>query len=187
MRRAYTSYELTCLQHLELSGGLPLVHFQFLLPTAHPNRLFSRMSSPDGLDQAAAESLGNSFVRTGAIAAFDSFEHFEMYSDEILDLLEDFVSPAMVNAKVLEAVEAADSISDSRHSTSINVSLSDPVTRANAAEEAKSTEPIHIVSVAVRETGSWMTCKWPKSLEIIAKSITRSSSSDAFVGLHLLL
>nr|NP_610342.1 Acetyl-CoA carboxylase, isoform A [Drosophila melanogaster]AAF59155.2 Acetyl-CoA carboxylase, isoform A [Drosophila melanogaster] len=153
VRRAYTSYELTCLQHLELSGGLPLVHFQFLLPTAHPNRLFSRMSSPDGLDQAAAESLGNSFVRTGAIAAFDSFEHFEMYSDEILDLLEDFVSPAMVNAKVLEAVEAADSISDSRHSTSINVSLSDPVTRANAAEEAKSTEPIHIVSVAVRETG----------------------------------
>ncbi|XP_016943121.3 acetyl-CoA carboxylase isoform X1 [Drosophila suzukii] len=153
VRRAYTSYELTCLQHLELSGGLPLVHFQFLLPTAHPNRLFSRMSSPDGLDQAAAESLGSSFVRTGAIAAFDSFEHFEMYSDEILDLLEDFVSPAMVNAKVLEAVEAADSISDSRHSTSINVSLSDPVTRANAAEEAKSTEPIHIVSVAVRETG----------------------------------
>ncbi|XP_015039536.2 acetyl-CoA carboxylase isoform X1 [Drosophila pseudoobscura] len=153
VRRAYTSYELTCLQHLELSGGLPLVHFQFLLPTAHPNRLFSRMSSPEGLDQAAAESMGSSFVRTGAIAAFDSFEHFEMYSDEILDLLEDFVSPAMVNAKVLEAVEAADSISDGRHSTSINVSLSDPVTRANAAEEAKSTEPIHIVSVAVRETG----------------------------------
>ncbi|KAM8714293.1 hypothetical protein ACLKA7_014427 [Drosophila subpalustris] len=153
VRRAYTSYELTCLQHLELSGGLPLVHFQFLLPTAHPNRLFSRMSSPEGLDHAAAETLGSSFVRTGAIAAFDSFEHFEMYSDEILDLLEDFVSPALVSAKVLEAVEAADSISDGRHSTSINVSLSDPITRANAAEEAKSTEPIHIISVAVRETG----------------------------------
>ncbi|XP_030553828.1 acetyl-CoA carboxylase isoform X1 [Drosophila novamexicana] len=154
VRRAYTSYELTCLQHLELSGGLPLVHFQFLLPTAHPNRLFSRMSSPEGLDQAiATETMGSSFVRTGAIAAFDSFEHFSMYSDEILDLLEDFVSPALVSAKVLEAVEAADSISDSRHSTSINVSLSDPITRANAAEEAKSTEPIHIISVAVRETG----------------------------------
>lgn len=38
VRRAYTSYELTCLQHLELSGEVPLVHFQFLLPTAHPNR-----------------------------------------------------------------------------------------------------------------------------------------------------
>lgn len=46
-----------------------------------------------------------------------------------------------------------DSMSDGRLSTSINVSLSDPITRANAAEEAKSTEPIHIISVAVRETG----------------------------------
>lgn len=52
-----------------------------------------------------------------------------------------------------QVLEAVDSISDSRLSTSINCSLSDPVTRANAAEEAKSTEPIHIVSIAVRETG----------------------------------
>lgn len=38
VRRAYTSYDLTCLQHLELSGEVPLIYFQFLLPTAHPNR-----------------------------------------------------------------------------------------------------------------------------------------------------
>lgn len=38
IRRSYISYELTCLQHLELSGEVPLVHFQFLLPSAHPNR-----------------------------------------------------------------------------------------------------------------------------------------------------
>ncbi|XP_065368602.1 acetyl-CoA carboxylase isoform X2 [Calliphora vicina] len=149
VRRAYTSYELTCLQHLELSGGLPLVHFQFLLPTSHPNRLFLRMAS----DENGPENLGGSYLRTGCMAAFDSFEHFDMYSDEILDLLEDLASPAMVSAKVLEAVEAADSMCDGRLSTSINVSLSDPITRANAAEEAKSTEPIHIISVAVRETG----------------------------------
>ena len=55
--------------------------------------------------------------------------------------------------KVLEAVDAADSASDGRLSTSINVSLSDPISRANAAEEATSTEPIHILSVAVREIG----------------------------------
>ncbi|KAL9876922.1 acetyl-CoA carboxylase isoform 1-T1 [Glossina fuscipes fuscipes] len=151
VRRAYTSYELTCLQHLELSGGLPLVHFQFLLPTAHPNRLFLRMAQ-EGSDQPS-DSSPTSFIRTGCMSAFDSFEHFEINSDEILDLLEDLASPAMVNAKVLEAVEAVDSISDGRLSTSINVSLSDPITRANAAEEAKSTEPIHIISVAVRETG----------------------------------
>lgn len=148
VRRAYTSYELTCLQHLELSGGLPLVHFQFLLPTAHPNRLFSNMTSEALV--STSETLSSSFLRTGCMAAFDSFEHFEQYSDEILDLLEDFVSPAFVSAKVLEAV---DSISDGRLSTSINVSLSDPISRGNAAEEAKSTEPIHIVSIAVRETG----------------------------------
>lgn len=53
----------------------------------------------------------------------------------------------------MEAVEAVDSISDGRLSTSINVSLSDPITRANAVEEAKSTEPIHIISVAVRDNG----------------------------------
>lgn len=39
-------------------------------------------------------------MRTGCMAAFDSFTHFEQYSDEILDLLEDFSSPAFVNAKV---------------------------------------------------------------------------------------
>lgn len=38
-RRAYTSYDITCLQHLELSGEVPLVHFQFLLPSSHPNRI----------------------------------------------------------------------------------------------------------------------------------------------------
>ncbi|XP_049317448.1 acetyl-CoA carboxylase [Bactrocera dorsalis] len=150
VRRAYTSYELTCLQHLELSGGLPLVHFQFLLPTAHPNRLFPRMLQ-DG--EAREKLLGSSFMRTGCMAAFDSFDHFEMHSDEILDLLEDYASPAFVSAKILEAVDAVDSISDGRLSTSINVSLSDPITRANAVEEAKSTEPIHIISVAVRDNG----------------------------------
>ncbi|XP_055920497.1 acetyl-CoA carboxylase isoform X2 [Eupeodes corollae] len=150
VRRAYISYDLTCLQHLELSGEVPLVHFQFVLPTAHPNRLQSHLSL-DGME--AALSPGATFMRTGCMAAFDSFEHFEQYSDEIFDLLEDLSSPAYASAKVLEAVDAADSASDGRLSTSINVSLSDPVSRANAADEATSTEPIHILSVAVREIG----------------------------------
>lgn len=38
VRRVYISYELTCIQHLELSGEIPLAHFQFLLPSSHPNR-----------------------------------------------------------------------------------------------------------------------------------------------------
>jgi acetyl-CoA carboxylase / biotin carboxylase 1 len=77
-----------------------------------------------------------SFMRTGCMAAFQSFEHFKEYSDEILDLLEDFASPAFVSSKVLEAVEAADSESR-RMSTSINVSMSDPITRACEIEQSK--------------------------------------------------
>ncbi|XP_059611586.1 acetyl-CoA carboxylase [Phlebotomus argentipes] len=139
VRRAYTSYELTCLQHLELSGEVPLVHFQFLLPTSHPNRDNGELEVP---------------IRTGCMAAFDSFQHFHDYSDEILDLLEDFASPAFVSTKVLDAVEAADSVSDGRHSTSINVSISDPVTRIGTdIDTAQSMEPIHILSVAIKGLG----------------------------------
>lgn len=39
VRRAYTSYDITTLQHLELSCEVPIVHFQFMLPSTHPNRL----------------------------------------------------------------------------------------------------------------------------------------------------
>lgn len=147
VRRAYTSYELTCLQHLELSGEVPLVHFQFLLPTAHPNRY---KLLPDGTE---TDNIFDSFMRTGCMAAFDSFDHFTQYSDEILDLLEDFSSPSFVNAKVLEAVEAGDS--DRRMSTSINVSISDPITRP-AETDGIATHPaeaIHILSIAVRDMG----------------------------------
>lgn len=72
------------------------------------------------------------------MAAFDSFEHFQEYSDEILDTLEDFASPAFVHSKVMDAVDAADSASEgSRLSTSINVSISDPITKHLEAEQSK--------------------------------------------------
>ena len=59
--------------------------------------------------------------RTGCMAAFESFQKFESYFDEILDLLEDYTSPAVISPKIIEALESA---SESRMSTSINVSLS---------------------------------------------------------------
>lgn len=147
VRRAYTSYELTCLQHLELSGEVPLVHFQFLLPTAHPNRI-----PVDG----NGDLYTGSFMRTGCMAAFDSFDHFKQYSDEILDLLEDLTSPSYGNTKVLDAAESADSVSeDRRMSTSINVSISnDQAIRITEGEQShRSPEPIHILSIAVRDLG----------------------------------
>ncbi|EFN66380.1 Acetyl-CoA carboxylase [Camponotus floridanus] len=141
VRRAYVSYDLTCLQHLELSGEIPLVYFQFVLPTNHPNR--------------QNQSLVD--YRSGAMVAFQDLEQFSQYADEVLDLLEDLSSPTPVmSAKLLEAVDAAGS--ESRHSTSINVSLSvaaDGITASTATTtNDKSIEPIHILSIAVKESGT---------------------------------
>ena len=38
VRRSYTAYDVTCVQHEELEGGMPVVQWQFLLPLSHPNR-----------------------------------------------------------------------------------------------------------------------------------------------------
>lgn len=132
VRRAYTSYDLTCLQHLELSGEIPLVHFQFLLPSSHPNRLpVCEELLPSSIMEEKPPQLLENFHRCGCMAAFASFQHFEQYSDEIFDLMEDFSSPAQVSAKDLNALESG---SESRLSTSINVSISVEGTRANPDE-----------------------------------------------------
>lgn len=48
IRRAYTSYEISCLQHLQLSGEVPLVHFIFTLPRSHPSRLVKLNAAENG-------------------------------------------------------------------------------------------------------------------------------------------
>lgn len=54
------------------------------------------------------------------MTAFQSFQQFEMYADEILDLVSDYSRNVNVSNKVLEAVENA---SESRNSGSNSVSL----------------------------------------------------------------
>lgn len=54
------------------------------------------------------------------MTAFQSFDQFEMYADEILDLVRDCSRSVNVSNKVLEAVENA---SESRTSGSNSVSL----------------------------------------------------------------
>ncbi|XP_076618553.1 acetyl-CoA carboxylase isoform X2 [Colletes latitarsis] len=138
VRRAYISYELTCLQHIELSGEVPLVYFQFLLPNNHPNR--------------QNQSLVNH--RIGAMAAFQDMEQFIRYSDEVLDLMEDLSSPITISTRVLDAVEAAGS--ESRHSTSINVSLSTAETAGPIVEIGeRPAEPVHILSIAIQEIDNY--------------------------------
>ncbi|XP_015432186.1 PREDICTED: acetyl-CoA carboxylase isoform X1 [Dufourea novaeangliae] len=169
VRRAYISYDLTCLQHLELSGEVPLVHFQFLLPNNHPNRQ----------NQSAVNH------RIGAMTAFHDMEQFVRYSDEVLDLLEDLASPIAVSAKVLEAVEAIGS--ESRHSTSINVSISTAEAGVAAEMGERSVEPVHILSIAVQDNkenrddvflaqlfGDWCTTN---KEELISRGIRRVTFS----------
>ncbi|XP_031330897.1 acetyl-CoA carboxylase isoform X2 [Photinus pyralis] len=149
VRRAYTSYDITCLQHLELSCEVPLVHIQFLLPSTHPNRLMQL----DGIQEQAdgdKPKLFDTFQRTGCMAAFENFQQFEQYADEIFDLVEDIASPATISAKDIQALESG---SESRgNSTSINVSLSIDGTRAKQEEE-KLCEPIHILHIGVKDKG----------------------------------
>ncbi|XP_014207408.1 acetyl-CoA carboxylase isoform X3 [Copidosoma floridanum] len=138
VRRAYISYELTCLQHLELSGEIPLVHFQFTLPTSHPN----------------SQSQSTVNHRSGAMAAFRDLAEFSQYVDEVLDLLEDLSGPnsSSLSARVLEAVDSV-GCSESRHSTSISVDQPHGVAESTQQQQQQ-LEPVHILSVAVREEGN---------------------------------
>lgn len=61
------------------------------------------------------------YQRTGCMAAFESFTQFEQYFDEILDIMEDLSSPVYVSPKIIDALESG---SESRLSSSLNVSLS---------------------------------------------------------------
>ncbi|XP_060534242.1 acetyl-CoA carboxylase isoform X2 [Cylas formicarius] len=151
VRRAYTSYDIITLQHLELSGEIPVVHFQFILPPTHPNRLTKVVQIVDSGLGGNQPKVVDTFQRTGCIAAFDNFHQFEEYSDEILDLIEDLANPATISAKDLAAVESG---SESRkNSTSINVSLTLDAARPVQNDDNVILEPIHILHVGVKDEG----------------------------------
>ncbi|CAH1280830.1 unnamed protein product [Diabrotica balteata] len=155
VRRAFTSYDISCLQHLELSGEVPVVHFTFTLPPSHPNRLVKLSSVLESAEEPVEPDpnevkIVDTFHRTGCMAAFDNLQHFEQSADEILDLIEDFASPATISAKDLNAVESG---SESRgNSTSINVSLSLEARRPSADEHIIE-EPNHILMVCIKDDG----------------------------------
>ncbi|KAL4711329.1 hypothetical protein ACJJTC_019170 [Scirpophaga incertulas] len=156
VRRAYTSYEIQCLQHLALSGELGVVHFQFVLPTGHPNRIpisqseieLSAAQDQEGIPaELCTAAMRKCHHRTGALAAFDSFDQFVQYSDELLDLVHDFASTATVRREDLQALQEG---SENRDSTSINVGLDYSKIPDN---EDLPLEPIHILMIGVRDNG----------------------------------
>ncbi|XP_022181493.1 acetyl-CoA carboxylase isoform X1 [Myzus persicae] len=167
VRRVYISYDLTCLQHLELSGEIPLVHFQFLLPSSHPNRQQNKINSgangSENLESPTKTPLPYipTYQRTGCMAAFESFTQFEQYFDEILDIMEDLSSPVYVSPRIIDALESG---SESRLSSSLNVSLSLGDQRPPDQENVE-IEPCHILCIAMKDTGNMEDDKLGKMYE----------------------
>ncbi|XP_076067982.1 acetyl-CoA carboxylase isoform X2 [Oratosquilla oratoria] len=144
VRRAYISYELTCLQHRELYGGVCVVFFQFLLPSSHPNRIphnkvWSTLeySDPHQLPLDPPTNLENC-QRMGIMAAFTKFEDFELYFDDLMD----FFSP-----KHDRTLEGEMSPRDQLGS-SFGVGSAFPDVMGQQEKEFK--DPIHIMNIGIR-------------------------------------
>ncbi|XP_075727087.1 acetyl-CoA carboxylase isoform X4 [Rhipicephalus microplus] len=104
VRRAYVSYDLTCLQHLQLPSGICAAQFQFLLPSSHPNRHFANQcrqnQAPAVVDGDSPETPGTpedtvaaweheqpdlDSQRVGIMAAFNTFEQFANDFDNLIE------------------------------------------------------------------------------------------------------
>ena len=88
IRRAFISYDVTCLQHQRLPLGQSCVHFQFLLPQSHPNRSYQQVRAGADFNSLLYRDSFDECQRTGAIVAFDTFEEFLSDYDSIFELFE---------------------------------------------------------------------------------------------------
>ena len=163
VRRSYTSYELTCLQHKDLSENLCVVHFEFLLPSSHPNRIPHNKAASSGLNPAMAhipsfDEVSNlidlptdleNCNRTGCMAAFQRLEDFENHFEEIMEIFD--------GSRPSTPESIGDGESDSDEQAGINM-LSQSVTISHSFSDATfmshfkdvANEAIHIINVAIR-------------------------------------
>ncbi|XP_014676629.1 PREDICTED: LOW QUALITY PROTEIN: acetyl-CoA carboxylase-like, partial [Priapulus caudatus] len=145
VRRGYIAYDLNCIHHHQVRDDLCAVEFQFLLPNSHPNRNYRflpgsvrKLSSSSGSGvMTRVASLSDEFSgfeasvappscqRIGVMAAFDSFQHFVEFFDDLL--------------KLIQAVRT----------DSPPMPFSDKGS-AKSLESNGSDDPVHIVNVAIR-------------------------------------
>ncbi|XP_021953724.1 acetyl-CoA carboxylase isoform X2 [Folsomia candida] len=152
VRRAYTSYELTCLQHKELPSSMCIVQFQFLLPSSHPNRmphnkassqLLAHVPSLDEMQLGEIPLQLDDCQRTGIMIAFTKMDEFENYFDDLMDL---FLSDSRPDSPT---GGGDDEVSKGGISCSISSSFSDM--GINISDyDLKPSEPIHILNVALK-------------------------------------
>lgn len=140
VRRAYISYDLTCLQHMCLISGICAAQFQFLLPTSHPNRvLHNRTTETNPLSHSVSrdEEGMNSDInmencqRMGVIAAFQNFDEFVQNFEHVVSLLGQSLppSPRLSDSDFSPRERSVSVISDS--------------------EAIKLDDPMHILNVAI--------------------------------------
>jgi len=153
VRRAYTSYELTCLQHQELYGNMCIVQFQFLLPSSHPNRIphnkassqatMSHVPSIEEMQYMEVPFLQmDGCQRTGIMAAFTKFEEFENYFDELMDQFAEDTPP-----------ESPSGLGDLDDKAGMSISISSSFGDGNTVIvdlDNKITEPVHILNIAIK-------------------------------------
>ncbi|KAG1687910.1 Acetyl-CoA carboxylase [Nymphon striatum] len=94
VRRAYISYELVQIEHMQLPSQQCVVQFQFLLPSSHPNRRpwnMSEMEHPQ-LEENAPFNIHKNLIddclRLGVMAAFSSFDDMVTNFDDLMDIVD---------------------------------------------------------------------------------------------------
>ncbi|ELU03368.1 hypothetical protein CAPTEDRAFT_150877 [Capitella teleta] len=133
VRRAYTAYDLSCVQHFQLPKGSCAVEFMFLLPNSHPNRFQQKEASLHLLPRVVSLSDDMGFTaiddlqcqRMGIMTAFKTFDDFVEEFDFVVDRFSAF--------------------SDGQRD-GYPGSYTDP----SDEDRAKVNEPIHILNVAIR-------------------------------------
>lgn len=88
------------------------------------NKVNSVTNGPENIESPTKTPLPyiSTYQRTGCMAAFESFTQFEEeYFDEILNIMEELSTPLYVSPKIIDAIESG---SESKLSSSLNVSLS---------------------------------------------------------------
>ena len=88
VRRAFTSYDMTLLEHLVLPAGPSAVNYEFILPSAHPTRSVQSVRPPSDDNWSMTWDSSDECKRTGVMAAFLSFEDFVSQFDSVMELFD---------------------------------------------------------------------------------------------------
>lgn len=161
VRRAYTAYEvMSVLQENLIGSDIIVVEWQFLLPQNHPNRqvAYKRASTSSsgmiGKVSSLSEDLSRLNItnppcqRTGVMAAFVSFQQFEVMFDSLMSLFlnDPDLSPMSSDSS------SADLESIREEEPPLQMFTPDSPGTFSAQSLNVTEEPIHIINVGLMDS-----------------------------------